>query len=1070
MSNESPPWSPSPGFWKVLDHLQGTKHEADRTHPNYVESFLLVFVHGVLSTHESTWMRPQSWLRGRPAVDFPQQLLLQLGVDLDILNFRYPSRWCQEANESDAAEKLATCLSSHFQSHRNIVFITHSNGGIVLKRFLADGFALSVEQLDRVITPAGDFDPKLAMHTPWGRTRGIINFDVPHFGGAKWLTDIGAAGTSLLGPVLRKFQKVREALKLNERLGINAPVWGWNKIFRELKPTDVELKKLHRDHLAQLTGLADKQYPAPAVRDVIANEPGVILLPKQDVRKVDAAGRVVWKDQDGRIYQSLPGNHSSVKVPSGFDQSSLLNLLAGSSEASERAIPESGWLGGLRDWRSVTAAELLLRRLICDRLIRADRPIGQPVDVTTQAGLLADTVSRIERSQTRVQVVGPPGVGKSTVLRLLARRYGVEYLANWYDRNRRLPLFLQLRDPVFASVRPPRSVRSANPGRLLLLRIARAWCKQANALHADGDSFTVGWFVRRLRDPALRSVIVVDSIDEFLAQPRHRDLTLEDIASAFGELNRVFADSPNVAVVAATRISIGPGDPSASTRERVEGLDLLGKGQPTAPLWEMSEEDCQISFPKVGALLDRVEENVRRMLLTPLFARIFNETPTPDKLAEMLTSPTETFRGALDELYRHSGLRDSEKFEQHPPTGSAWTSALAVVAWWMLVKLRPSLPVPPETETGGDFWGELDSMHVPALLASGVGILKDRQLRDLLLSRTILRPVTTAKGMDEYVVYHKEFEDFLRAWYLAACIGVGQFGDLASRALNTQIFTVAGELLQTRGVVIDQTLVRQIVKESRDRNHWFVFGNVGAVIGNSFLALQPTAVPELLEVLLPPAHAGGHPVSEIDPTVRIIMLANWARRALRCADPKTANKDLGAKILLNGLTADAPGGLAGYAASEAFDPLTRSVAASYLREFADRCGTALPKPPPGSGFLDGTSAVVKKCAAFLDPKQGDKRLTPEQYQTLEQGWCRVVLSIRMEDDRVIDGDRAVMAVHYLFALAAVVRANGSQDADTPRVVREALATASPVAALMAIRKKARSDDELARIFDEARKV
>lgn len=645
------------------------------------------------------------------------------------------------------------------------------------------------------------------------------------------------------------------------------------------------------------------------------------------------------------------------------------------------------------------------------------------------------------------------------VLRLLARRYAVDYRADWWDTSRRLPLFVQLRDPAFAALPSPGPAAPRTRAGRLLIRVAGAWADQANALHGHGRRFTGWWLLRRLRNPGRRTLLVVDSIDEFLAG--HRDLTLANVREAFGRLDRLLAGRAGVAVVAATRLSLYPGDPSAPSVAGITGLDLVGAGRAPAALWEMREEDCRASFPRVGALLARVPADVRRMLLTPLFARIFDDATDPNGLPRRLTDPVETFRIALESLYRHSGLFEPETGGPNPPGADAWTSALAGVVQWMFEHFRTSVPAPPAA-----FWDEATRDDFPRRLADGAAILRDPRLRELLLRRTVLRAVVAADGADEFALYHKEFEDFLLAWFYAASLEAGRVEVFARRALNTQIYTAAGVLLVARGFLITRTLVGRLVAEARLRNHWFVFGNVGALIGNSFLPVVGPAVEDLLDALLPPA-AGAAGGGGIDPTVRVIMLANWARRALRATDPGAAARDPFARVLLDELTRPGPGGLEWFARGPVDEPLTRSVAACYLWEFAARSG-ADPRPPAAP--LDTTPAAVERVAELLDPGRGDRRLTAEQFRSLEQGWCRVVLSVFRDGDRVVDGDRAVMAVHYLFALTAAVRLGRFQDAATPPVVREALAPGSALEELAAARAATHPDDPVARAYAACREV
>lgn len=334
--------SDRPAFWKPLDHYEGAKHLADPTHPGYVPLLLVVFVHGILSTHETTWQDP------RRGVDLPRQLLDVLGIEADVLNFRYPSGWPHRVTLERAADRLAGCLDRTFPANRYVLFVTHSNGGIVVKRYLRGQYRLSVDQLDRVLTPpGGEFYPAAALDTAWGRTVGVLNFDVPHRGGASWMTVTGSARTLATALPLGAGQLLRDGLR--KRLGeYDAPEWGWNRLLWFLCPFNPRIGRLHREHLADLAGQEERAYPRPAVRDVLAEQDGVIVLPRFPPlprARTDGTGRHLRLDDDDREYQTLPGHHSSVKSPSGYDQGAVYDLLAGPEAPNGRRRRAGGWTG-----------------------------------------------------------------------------------------------------------------------------------------------------------------------------------------------------------------------------------------------------------------------------------------------------------------------------------------------------------------------------------------------------------------------------------------------------------------------------------------------------------------------------------------------------------------------------------------------------------------------------------------------------------------------------------------------------------------------------------------------------
>lgn len=1056
-------------FWEELTEFRGAVHRADRDHPGYVPGLLLVFVHGVLSTHDSTWI-------GHSGGGLPADLLSRLGADADVLAFRYPARWAEWASVRQAARDLATILSNDpFKSHRHVVFVAHSNGGVVVKRYLSDQFALSVQELDRVLDPPARFNSDVAMDTPWGRTRGVINFDVPHFGGAYYLTVVGTAVSLLMWPWAAGWQKVREVRQSRFGWEWRGQVLGHNSIFWNLFPLNPARYWLHRRHLRQLAEMGRRWYPYPAIRDVLADRPGVIRPPGRLTGERDG-DRDVEKDSDGRYYFRLPGDHTTVKLdrwyttalPTGYAPGEALALLAGT------ATPEGGrggWLGGLRDWRSVAVAEGTLRKVLTTRLSalsrvgRIDRLIGSddPSDGKhSQASLLRDVRDQVRDGSRRVHVTGAGGVGKSTVVRMFVRQTAVEYLANLFTTGHRLPVYFQLYRWKLGRVEAVIRAAPENRGRELWAALVHDWCEQANKEPGTAGRFSPDWLEARLADPSRPTVVVVDSIDDFLTL--HPLLTLGDFREAFRELDRWAVENPRVSVVAVTRTTLDdPPKPPA----RLAPENLLGRDQTQPELAMMTIDDCRAMFPAVARVLDDparpVLPEVRELLLKPLFAALFEGT-TPDtpagarKLADQLHDRGSTFGTAVKELLQQSGLLDAELGREagvDTQDVGAWLAALAVVNQQMFNRLGPSVSEAQIEDAAAAVAAEWDVGGTAATpVAQGARLLRRPELRRLLLDRTILRRVyaTVARAAGdrdssgEYAVYHREFEDFLSAWHLAECVRHGRFRHIEKRGHTVPIFTLAGELADRSGLTVGGPLVRQLAADARKDNVWVGVGNLGALIGNSRIALVDQAAQALVAAMWWPVGKATPPWAAPTPaarlawqdfaTIRFIMLSSWCRRGLKPAgtdpDGPTLRAALTRPVRPDDISLwdfwERPG-------DNHVDPMTRALVWAYLTEYArtdaavrTRLGDARPPDPTTADAAEllypSAALAAAAAAAEAAPADAAAREVVQRYRlrflSYQIGLLSTARSIRRHGSEVTNPDRLTNVVLYALPLAAVV--------------------------------------------------
>lgn len=95
----------------------------------------VVFVHGVFGTKDETWLNNES------KVDFPELLATdpEFSEKVDVFVFEYfTPKFSLAPSIVDVADQLRGALDDHqvFEQHREVVFLAHSMGGIIVRQFL----------------------------------------------------------------------------------------------------------------------------------------------------------------------------------------------------------------------------------------------------------------------------------------------------------------------------------------------------------------------------------------------------------------------------------------------------------------------------------------------------------------------------------------------------------------------------------------------------------------------------------------------------------------------------------------------------------------------------------------------------------------------------------------------------------------------------------------------------------------------------------------------------------------------------------------------------------------------
>ena len=948
-----------------MTKVSGTPPLTNTGHLASAPEHLMVFVHGVNTSHLTTWKHLPDWLQDTLQVPIEQYI------------FDYPSRPWHETSIESAANKLAQDVQSGFPNARNIIFVAHSTGGLVIKKMLLDRRDSAMHALGKLA-----FESR-AIPSLWHKTRLILNFDVPHHGGDQWLT----SWTSHLHSWWRlAFRCIGPAVRVYNLLG-RGPNWGTNQIIDELRSRR-DLEILEQRYLSAVAEFRRRRLPTPLSRELIARIRGVIDSTEGLTPHTDEGGFEALTDTSGRILYQLPGNHSDLKWPTSRGDRCMkvcTQLLAKYQRPLDTVL-----------------AEKTLSRLLFNDRRRVDVLAGegrmgdkpQTSSRTTtdsqipQRAALENSLSLLKDGVTPVVLTGAPGVGKTTVIRMAARTLCLSFLQA-LQSHRPLPILFLLQDFSIKELQEGSSTRPLRAESIwhFLLDTWAARVSRFLPMHTDRIRHLV-----QNRMEKYPTYLIIDGVDEFLQL--HPRVTLGHLRSALD----LHQSKDTVRALVAIRFSY-------------QNIDRLVKpGGACLTLGELTEREASQLFPDIWQDPGIAQDpTARRFLANPLFASALAAQPNLIR-GSHFRSRAALFTFVLDTIVSKSQVPD----DRWPI--SAWNVALMMLARVLFARFRPSLERRELQSAALDLvqrWSEyFESSHHSTRplfddLRKAREILSDGSGFDRILNRTVFEPTLD----DRWKIYHLELRDYLVAQYLAWCIRTGFVADLQERAHTAEIFHLAGELLND--IRITPQLVASIARQTIQCQNWFIFGNFGAVVGNASMDIEGPAVNELLSSLST-AEVQHFPTSKVaqllketpsymDPTIRHIMLSNWGFRALR------QHNDASAASLRRGLTEILPAYLG---ASRYGNVVTRSLAWCYLQEFHEEFKTPVPSALPEDEVLSARDEHVQQGAAVVASPAEDRDL---HYRSFQVGFLRVVRSVSNEQRRVI------MAVHYLYCLASAHR-------------------------------------------------
>lgn len=703
----------------------------------------------------------------------------------------------------------------------------------------------------------------------------------------------------------------------------------------------------HGAELAEAIGDAFEKHLQQYDLDALPT-PAVLPFPPTSLRRPESE---TLRPRDTRAHENSPP--SSLPGP-------LTAYLA------ERLSP-------FRSYRAaVIARQTISRSCALDpqvrRLFGNEQLSAKPAEVLpsghSQAGLLNRLLetARSPAAQALCVITGTAGMGKSVLLRVVARRLATIRLRGVARAS--LPLFFPLSQfKLDASGPDPENV-----WRLLSERWG-AWVSDLLVSEANEEevhrpeliSIDQTWIQEQLRRSP--TTLILDSVDEFMLN--HPHLSLTDFASLLRFLQTEFSENSQLLIIVAIRTSAR--DVTLITESESQVLTLRG----------MAVSEASAIFPSAMSSVGHASDAaVQRLMLTPLILSALEKSDLELK-PEAYLNRAALIHAALGAIIASMKRAWTGK----PYSTSNWINALSLVAWLQYRDLR----------------GDIDDQHVADFAASvveawsngprsaarmdvvaGFSILLNPQSRKMLLRHSIYFPI----GEDAYRLKHKEWGDYLVSHYAVLCIRHGQFDDLSFRALNHDIYIMAGQQLQE--IDVDQRNVRALVERSSTDGRFLILGNFAQMLGASFAPIAGDVLDQEILAKLPPFPG----------VVRFAMLSALSSRIL-LDDPRDTWHEHMRSVLLKALIK--------HAGNESENALVRSMSWCFLRAL-----TRTKTPWPGLWQNEEESIDSLSMIATL---KEDQFVVNDRQRSIQAAFMRIQYYALEIPSRVIS------TIHYLYPLA-----------------------------------------------------
>ncbi len=929
------------GFWTNSSRY-GLIHQAGQQNPQHPTECLVVFVHGLFGDCRATWGQMPEWV-----VD-------NIGVDVDVVSFSYPSKVWHRSSVSQAADDLATWMETEFQDIRHLLFITHSTGGLIVKQMLRRSFSQIKSLSDNA-----ELDYS-SSSSAWLRTRRVINIAVPHRGGLP-LVSIGgryvyALAYVIMAPFLRLIRFLTQGHK----------DWGRNRIIATVRWKNPWLLKLENDFVSHQEESEEMDLPYPISQDLQA--------------KSDLAVPFSADPQQRTLY--FRGTHESIKVPKRSN-SLIVSIVAEvvrlyASDIVCTVVDRS--LQRIAAVNKVTDVGALIKASVSENPDDQDRP--QPRIAVSSFGTQAEIVSMVVESvrrgrerPRRIVVTGSAGVGKSLVTRMIAWRLGREFLAA-PDKKHPLPLYIPLQQI---------SLERTHADSFSWETMWDWWINWATSMYPDSQ-FSQEWLELKFRNQA--TTVILDGLDDFLQN--HSTIGLTSILNMLRDVTRQYSDNNRLSIVVGIRNTFHGLQRLASDPKDIYEILRLSIGQ------------AKQIYPKCQSWIDTVpDRNLLDLILTPLILANYE----PDSYAnvdQITINPNVILGQTMRTILSRSHLVGGRIGDRGVTEINHLEFGLELVAWLFFYKSRGEVNIDvlrDEAKKIRQRWENFfDDMKTNEEMFFNEG-LRDG-IADILLGFRLVEQLDTCKALLQSTVFvptgpnmvrfaHRHWQELLLGKYFALCIRTHHFDELGIAAFNSRIYRAAGESFVNS--VISEDCIRSLLKAWTKSHNTYITGNVIAFLTWTRTGIDARAIQLLLDQL-----------SNFEPLSRLVLIGGLGYRVLVDNADDYALGDLRRALFPKLCLFSDP------ANSPVDDLVASSMSWCYQKAFAELFG--LPRseiPWPAIGFDDDTTvkAVPMVCAV-----ENGEFVLDERSRSFQAALLVPVL------EAYNDSKLAIRALHYLYYL------------------------------------------------------
>ncbi len=933
-------------FWTDLTRYGAVHRDSGAATPdNTNQRCLLVFVHGLFGDRRTTWGR------------MPQWVLQHAGFDMPVISFAYPSRSWHRCSIGQAADDLRAWLETEFRDFPHIVFVTHSTGGLIVKSLLNT----AAEQL---FSGELDADERNIENSLWTRTRRVLNIAVPHFGGSpalskggKWIYQVYYF---FLAPLFAAIRFITQG----------SLDWGKNQIIPALAWHNPWLLELEKDFHGWLKHSRDINRIAPVVQDIGAKSDLSVPF------SIDEGAR--------RIY--IRGTHSSIKIPQRVNAPIVIIT----AELIRRYARNP----------AIDLVHCTLMRIgLVNRTLGTQHLIGsvgedsesERLPPTIQSSLAGTQQAVAERiiaevrrgglQPRRLLVTGAAGVGKTSVLRHIAWKLGVNYLAGPGPANP-LPLLIPMQQITISE--PTESAYSWD-------MLWQWWINWGISL-APEINWSRDWLEAQFRGSPV--TVILDGLDDFLQL--HKAVGFSTTVKLLRDTGVRYAENPNLSIV------IG-------IRNTLQGIErLVDSPRDIHEILRLSVQQAKQVYPACQSWIDTIHDReLMDFILTPLILSNYEPDPNcqisagPDSQSALLCQTVRT-------VLARAGLVGGE-IERKEIEIDHLGHAMMVIAWLFFYKSRGEINIEVlrleavefhqrwktyferQARSNETFYRETIAAEQEDILF-GFSLAGNPKICEDLLQRSLFVP--TAAGRVRF--RHRHWQEFLLGQYLSLCIRMHNFDELGIAAFHSRIYRMAGDSFGDR--VISENCIRALFQNwSKSRNP-FVTGNVIAFLTWNQTTIEPLAVRLLLSKL-----------GEFELLSRLVLLGGLGYRVLLNRDSDVSLPDIRRALVprlrefANPLT------------SPVDDPAARSLSWMYQKAFSELFD--LEAPENDWPELDFNDEETLKGLPMVCTIEHGKHVLDERSKSLQVALLVPIMEA-FNDPRL-----AIRALHYLYYLI-VARKHG----------------------------------------------